>query len=291
MRTLRRYRRPAALGLVGGGVVVILVLATSPFPLSSAGAAIPAGLIVAVAIAALTMSRNRTLASIGRLDAKLDRVLGRQDALDQKLAEVGAISTMAAMDVTYPLPLGSDWALAWDAAVVLAREVGARRPSVVVELGSGGSSLVIGMQLRRTGAGHLYTLDHEPTYAAITRRHVQAQGLEAWVTVLDAPLIDWPLGDDRFRWYRLPDEVRALERIDLLVVDGPPQDLDRSGTPRYPAIPVLGERLGAGSVVFVDDANRDGERRTLARWTAEDPRWRLDILPTARGTAILRQDG
>ena len=288
---MRRYRRPAALGLVGGGVVVILVLVASTSPLSAAGAAIPAGLIAAVAIAAVLASRNRMLASVARLDAKMDRVLHRQETLEGKLAEVGAISTMAAMDVTYPLPLGGDWALAWDAAVVLAREVGSRRPSVVVELGSGGSSLVIAMQLCRTGAGHLYTLDHEPSYAAITRRHVAAHGLEAWVTVLDAPLIDWPLGDERFRWYQLPDEVRRLAQIDLLIVDGPPQDLDRSGTPRYPAIPVLGERLGADSVVFVDDANRDGERRTLARWTAEDPRWRVDILPTVRGTAILSRNG
>jgi predicted O-methyltransferase YrrM len=279
------------LGLIGGVVVAILVVVSAPTSLSAPGASIPAGLVAAVAIAAVVLARNRTMASMARLDAKLDRVLGRQEILEQRLAEVGAISTMAAMEVTYPLPLGSDWALAWDAAVVLAREVGSRRPSVVVELGSGGSSLVIGLQLRRNGSGHLYTLDHEPSYAAITRRHVVAQGLETWVTVLDAPLVDCQVGDEPYRWYRLPDEVAALARIDLLVVDGPPQDLDRGGTPRYPALPLLADRLDERSVVFVDDANRDGERRTLARWTGEDPRWRLDILPTARGTAILRRGG
>ena len=48
---------------------------------------------------------------------------------------------------------------------------------------------MIGLQLRRAGRGHLVTLDHEPGYAAITRRHVTALGLDPWVTVLDAPLV------------------------------------------------------------------------------------------------------
>ena len=120
------------------------------------------------------------------------------------------------------------------------------RPTTVVELGSGGSSLVIGEQLRRLGGGHLYTLDHDPEYAEKTRHMVDSLGLESWVTVLDAPLVDQEVSGDRFRWYDVPREVRDLAVIDVLIVDGPPQLTDVEGTPatrpcRFPR-PALDDR-------------------------------------------------
>ncbi len=289
MKTLRGYQRPAVLGVLAGLVAAVLVAAASLLPVSSLAAAVPVGVVVAATVGISVVSRTRVLSSTARLDGRLERVIAREETLERQLAEVAAISTMSALDVPYPLPLGGRWALAWDGAVVLAREVGSCRPGAVVELGSGASSLVIGMQLRTAGRGHLYTLDHEPGYAAVTRRHVAAYGLQDWVTVLDAPLMDLPLGDEHFRWYRLPPEVESLGRIDFLVVDGPPQGVDREGTPRYPALPVLGARLGPDAAVFVDDASRDGEQRMLDRWATEDPGWVREIVPTVRGTAILRR--
>ncbi len=144
------------------------------------------------------------------------------------------------MDVRYPLPLDGGWTIGWDGAAILAREIGVGRPNVVVELGSGSSTVVIGIQLRESGRGHLYSLDHDPEFAESTRRHVAAFGLEPYVTVFDAPLEHQEVDGDTYRWYRLPDAVAALPRIDALVVDGPPQAMDRGGSPRYPAFPVLG---------------------------------------------------
>jgi predicted O-methyltransferase YrrM len=295
MRTFSTYRRPATLGLVSGILAAVAVALASILPIASMAAVVPVGLIVGAVVATSVLLRNRVVKESGRIDARMDagigRVLAAQAALERQVAEVAAIAKMSAIDVPYPLPLGGGWPLAWDGAEVLAREVGSSRPERVVELGSGASSLVIGLQLRHAGRGHLYTLEHEPHYAAVTRRHVQALGLEPWVTVFDAPLVDWPLGEEHFRWYRLPDEVTALGQIDFLVIDGPPQSLDPEGTPRYPALAVLGERLGPGSTVFVDDANRAGEQRMLARWTTEDPTWSSEIVPTLRGTALLRRPG
>jgi PAS domain S-box-containing protein len=80
--------------------------------------------------------------------------------------------------VPYPLPLGG-WALDHEAAAILAREVATTLPGTVVELGSGTSTLVIVLQRRRTGCGHVYSLEHDAAYAERTRRHVRALGLEA----------------------------------------------------------------------------------------------------------------
>jgi predicted O-methyltransferase YrrM len=249
------------------GIVVAAVLAT--------------GLFVRDRLAAITQSEQRLHATIRQIEARIKQI-------EPQILEISAIAAFSSVDVPYPLPLGGHWALAWDAAAILAREVGAGRPMTVVELGSGGSSLVIGMQLRHGGRGHLYSLDHNPDFAASTRRHVTALGLDSWVFVLDAPLVGQRVGDEEYTWYDLPDEVRALERIDILVVDGPPQATDREGTPRYPALPILGDKLGPGSLVFVDDAFRDAERRMLERWLRDQPHWVSQTIRTLRGTAILR---
>lgn len=287
MKRLKRLRRAASFGLVvGAGAAVVAALASLlPAPLN---AALSIGMLAAIVVVSAVRVQDRVLSTVGALEAQLADARSAIDQLTIQNADVGSIAAMSAMDVSYPLPLGGRYALGWDAAVILAREVGSTQPGTVVELGSGASSLVIGLQLRRAGRGHLVTLDHEPGYAAITRRHVTALGLDPWVTVLDAPLVEHQIGDEHYRWYELPDELLAQGHIDLLVVDGPPQKTDLAGTPRYPALPMLRDQLGQGSSVFLDDANCDAERRMLDRWLREEPRWSSEMIATGHGTAILR---
>ena len=287
MKRLRRFRRAAYFGLVAG-VAAGLFAALATWLPAALAAWLSFGVLAAVAVGAAVRVQDRVLRAITALEVRLADERTAIEQLTIQNAEVASIAMVSAMDTPYPLPLGGKWALGWDAAAILAREVGSTRPDTVVELGSGASSIVIGLQLRRAGRGRLITLDHEPDFAAITRRHVAALGLDPWVTVLDAPLVDCQVGDEWYRWYELPHALASLEHIDLLVVDGPPQKIDRAGTPRYPALPMLGDRLGRGTTVFVDDASRDAERQMLDRWQREEPRWARETIATKHGTAILR---
>ena len=56
-------------------------------------------------------------------------------------------------------------------------------------------------------------------------------------------------------------------RIDLLVVDGPPGLLRPQA--RYPALPVLRERLSPGASILLDDTHRADEREIVRRWLDE----------------------
>ena len=274
-------------GAAAGTLAAVLTAVASLTGLSAMTAVVPVGLVVAAIVTGSLVIRDRTR----RLDERLAAMRVRLKELEGAVDEVAAIATFGTMDMPYPPALGGNWALGWDGAAILAREIAVARPQTVVELGTGASSLVIGQQLRRSGWGHLYTLDHDAAYAAATRGHVAASGLDDWVTVLDAPLEEQEVDGDRYRWYHLPDEVTALDRIDVLVVDGPPQGTDSNGMPRYPALPMLGPKLGPGSLAFVDDARRDGERRMLARWLEGRPEWVMRIVWTRHGTALLRHVG
>lgn len=59
----------------------------------------------------------------------------------------------------------------------------------------------------------------------------------------------------------------------MLIVDGPPGRVNKDA--RYPALPLLHERLNPGAHVFLDDATRPDERRILTQWLAEFPDLRL----------------
>ncbi len=294
---LRRSPRRALLwGAAGGLAFGAVVAAAALVGLADSKAVIPVALVVFAIVASAKYATDTITASIVRQQVVTARQMSAfQAKTERRIRELqlwlpaSAAAAASFSNLPYPLPLDGRWQLAWDVAGLLAREVFLARPTAVVELGSGGSSLVIGEQLRRLGGGHLYTLDHEPAYASNTRRLVESLGLGAWVTVLDAPLVEQEVHGARYRWYDLPREVRDLAEIDALVVDGPPQSIDHEGTPRYPALPVLIGRLSATAFVLVDDASRDAEKRMLQRWIAEEPGWALEVIPTSKGTALLRR--
>ena len=78
-----------------------------------------------------------------------------------------------------------------------------------------------------------------------------------------------------WRWYDEAAVAAGLdtafggEPIDLLIVDGPPAFAVGHGTSRYPALPVLHERLAPGATVVLDDIERPGEQVVLERWELE----------------------
>ena len=54
------------------------------------------------------------------------------------------------------------------------------------------------------------------------------------------------------------DAALQGDLIDLLLVDGPPAYAVGHGLARYPALPVLRDRLAPGATVVLDDVERPG---------------------------------
>lgn len=217
----------------------------------------------------------------------MQQLVRRLDLLQDQISETQGLVQLNRFDDRYPMPFGGGWALTADAAVVLVREIALRRPRTVVELGSGVSTLLIGRMLKESGDGKLYSLDHDAEWAERTRAYVRASGLEDHVVVMDAPLSRQRFDEDEYDWYSLPDEVRRLPRIDLLVVDGPPQSLSPNGIPRYPAFPAFAGQLSSDGLIYVDDAKRPQEQRMIGQWMQKDPHLRSRLYQTAPGTCLL----
>jgi len=165
------------------------------------------------------------------------------------------------------LPSFSGWAITPELALDLASLIHRRRPSLIVELGSGTSTIVLGYCAQSVGATVL-SLDHRADYARSTSRMLEDHELHDVVSVVHAPLTDVELDGRTWRWYRT-DSLRRIERIDMLFVDGPPGAVQSMS--RYPALPVLLPKLGGGSFAILDDADRSDEQRIIQAWRRRIP--------------------
>lgn len=191
------------------------------------------------------------------------------------------------LDLPRPLPPTRAYAAAPDLLVELVEAIDRAAPEHVVELGGGISSLVIARRLAQRSRGRLVTLEHLPEYAEATRAELDAYGLAERARVIDAPLVDLELEGEQWPWYELGPDVP--ERIDLLVVDGPP-GTTRSQA-RYPALPVLRERLAPGALVFLDDTDRTQEQAIVRRWVGGIDGLEERPLAIARGATLLVYQG
>jgi predicted O-methyltransferase YrrM len=156
-------------------------------------------------------------------------------------------------------------------------EVRARTRPVVVECGSGFSTLALARLLQERG-GSLLSLEHDPLWATRVRRNLEAAGLDGTAQVALASLEPHPLGRDELHWYALP---AMPARIDVLLVDGPPAFEPEIELARYPALPALIDHLAPDAVVVLDDIDRGGEQRILVDWERESD-LRFEVLESER---------
>lgn len=279
---------------IASGAVVLLARLVS---LDAAVIVAPVVTILAVAIllGRVAAQRRRQLGRSRRLLRQRIDTLERRQAqrirhesarLYGQLEALGAIRD--ALDGRIAVPSTTDWAASADLLRELVMVVMARRPKVVVETGSGTSTVVVAGCLERLGEGHLWALEHLPSYASETRELLAVGGLGGRATVVDAPLVDVRLGADTWSWYDL-SALPAIGPIDLLFVDGPPGDTGPLA--RYPALPVLLDRLAPDAAIIIDDGARPDERAMVARWCAEVPGITVRQLRTQKGGTLLTLGG
>lgn len=192
------------------------------------------------------------------------------------------------------LPPLRGWATSPDVLLRLHTHIMATQPLVVVEFGSGASTLVIADALCQNGTGKLISIEHSDYYGAQTSAMLEAEQLLGWVDLRVGKLEPW-LGEHLnpedaetpSLWY--PQSLlEDINDVNLLWVDGPPGATCLFS--RYPALPALVDRLLPNAEVWMDDTIRQEEKDICERW-AKDHDFEVEYLPLEKGLGRLTRSG
>jgi predicted O-methyltransferase YrrM len=225
---------------------------------------------------------TRTFETVRRVEADT------QKELKQTFRQLEALQNLnAVLPTSDVLPATRGWAASPDLLLALVDLVITERPSLIVECGSGASTLWLALALRRFGIdGRIIALDHDPVFCRRTRTFLARHDVLEPAEVRDAPLESFSLDGETYLWYART-AWEDLAGIDLLFVDGPPAATGPQA--RYPALPLLNKSLSTIATVVLDDLIVPDMREVLARWLDADPDFSSEILPLEKQAAVLHR--
>jgi len=184
-----------------------------------------------------------------------------------------------------PMPSPGGWAMDASSLLAFLYVVHQEQPGLVVECGSGSSTVWIAYVLEELGKGRILSLEHDPAYADETRAQLRLHNLESWASVIDAPLVPQGHLPGAPVWYDLSNLPAGLPGVDLLLVDGPPAYVGNNA--RYPAVPVMEPRLADSAAVVLDDTGRPDEQVVLERWMQDFSELTLAPMQAARAAFMM----
>jgi len=181
------------------------------------------------------------------------------------------------------LPYMMHYAVAPDFAKIIAEIILEKKPQVIVELGSGVSTVIGAYCLKLNGTGKIHSFDHLKDFGDKTLGMIKERGLEHFADV-KVSLIDLiKVNNEERPWYSV-DSFEQINSIDMLVVDGPTGKL--APLSRFPALPVLFKKLNPGATIVLDDVKRTDEKQIVELWRKEFPNLSYEFVDTERGMGV-----
>ena len=169
------------------------------------------------------------------------------------------------------------WPISPDIAQFLIQKIEENNYDLVLEFGSGTSTLLFAKALRNrenTTNGKEKILqvafDHNEKYFHQTIAALATNSLSSRVDVVHTPLVPFQYGDDEFMYYDCKEKFSILKNDDkikkiLVLVDGPPGAT--CPLARFPALIYLLDAFNGKEIHLVlDDYAREEEKKTVSKW-------------------------
>jgi predicted O-methyltransferase YrrM len=179
------------------------------------------------------------------------------------------------------LPNLGSWKADAGLLTLVADHILTHKPKLVVEFGTGASTLIIARALQIAGGGTFISFEQHVEFVEATRSWLAEHGLQADLRAvpLRAATGEWP-----GLWY---DHGPLPDGIDLLLIDGPPWTI-------HPFTRGSAESLFAqiapGGTILLDDGARPGERIVARRWRKAWPDFSFELVKSGtKGTLVGRR--
>lgn len=181
-----------------------------------------------------------------------------------------------------PLPATRKMAASPDFLKLVVETILSEQPKLVVELGSGISTILAGKALEKNGGSDLISIDNDDKYAEHTRNKIRLEELSDIARVITANLNLQTINGKNYMWYENSFKNEINQNIDLLIVDGPPRIINKNA--RYPAIPLLKKFITDDTIILLDDGRRKDEQNTVELWLKELDKFKAEYFNTEKGT-------
>lgn len=175
------------------------------------------------------------------------------------------------------------WPVSPDLAVLLLQQLATRQYDLVLEFGSGSSTVLLAQQIRQLSladaalprAGQL-AFEHLEAFHAQTLAQLNERGLAEMVTLHCKPLVPYAAADGTaYPYYDCEPALLAAALATgkstpsvFVLVDGPPSATGRHA--RYPALPLLLTTFPTAQFdIWLDDYIRTDEQEIAQQWEAE----------------------
>lgn len=236
----------------------------------------PIGIAIGFGFVLFTL-KSLIIKNIKKTNSYMDNVFTQLENYQNLLLEIQPNSS---------LPNTRGWAGSPDFLMHICKLIKTEKPNIILEASSGASTIVSGYCIKKTG-GHVISLEHELEYAEQTISSIKTHNLEGVCEVIHAPLIPYDINGNSHKWYDLSsDKIPA--KIDMLIIDGPPTTIQNLA--RFPALPLLIQRLKAGGLIILDDAKRDDEKTIISKWLDTYPEVKIfKRLYAEKGICVLQK--
>lgn len=198
------------------------------------------------------------------------------------------IGLVASLSPRVPLPPMRRWAASPDVLVLYTRLINELKPTTIVELGSGVSSIISGYVTEKNNHGQVIALDHDAAWGTITQQNIASHNLGHRSQVRVTSVKGQDYQGNTVQAYDV-SPLEDLQSIDLLFVDGPPDKADLGA--RMPAFLELVDRIADGGAILFDDTIRENYRSNLKSW-ADSNGFSFEDFPFfEKGAVLLRKKG
>lgn len=234
-----------------------------------------------------------------------DLTNGISNAVKQLEAFIGIQSFLTTGE---SIPAFHGWPISPDLGVFLLEQMRAQHYDLIIEFGSGTSTSLLAKaaeilgrndprkeasRIKPASITRIVSFEHDALYYEKTLKMLKARGLEDYVQLTHAPLVEWNESDTSYLFYDCKESLNTISRQYttgqsriLLLIDGPPGSTCPNA--RYPAVPHVFEALGENKIdVVLDDATRPAERYVIELWQRywkqRSHRYHENLLPSEKG--------
>lgn len=222
--------------------------------------------------------------NLNRYRSAIDSTIKKElsNATKQIEAFIGMQSYFSSGDLPLVNPERHTWPISPDFGLYLIELLETRDYNLIIEFGSGISTVVVAKALAKiarrvpsASVPEFISFDHLEKFYKETLARIQQASVEQYARVIYAPLKEIELNGRTADYYDCAGTLTELAqrrpvnslRV-LVIVDGPPASTGKNA--RYPAGPlILAHFAGATIDLLLDDYIRDDEKEIARMWEAE----------------------